>query len=140
MYEMLPRQQYIDEIMLLACYHTLEYIGEFVHINPEGFIYFEQALRLQEQNSNAIPCEAYLFQRECRTIDELMYIQALLVYERLLPQRDETHLLIPGLIRLNDAYQERGEYNRCLLILTHVYQIILSCKENSVQYYNADIV
>ena len=24
MYEMLPRQQYIDELMLLACYYTLQ--------------------------------------------------------------------------------------------------------------------
>jgi hypothetical protein len=43
-----------------------------------------------------------------------MYIQALLVYERLLPQRDEIHFIIAKLIDLSHAYWSIGEYNRSL--------------------------
>ena len=75
LYEMLPRQQYIDELMLLACHYALENRFDFVATNPLAFIYFEQALRLQQPNSNAIPCDIYQFRRECQTTDELTTIR-----------------------------------------------------------------
>ncbi len=34
--------------------------------------------------------------------------------------------------------KKRGEYNRCLLILTHVYPMTLSCKENLIERWNSE--
>lgn len=101
-YEMLPRQQYVDELMLLGSYYALRYQPNLFSLHPKAFEYFKQALILQEPNLDSLLCETDLFQKECQTVDELiniqnsnisMYIQGLLVYERLLTQRDEIYLL-----------------------------------------------
>ncbi|CAF3960584.1 unnamed protein product, partial [Rotaria sp. Silwood1] len=99
----MPRQQYIDEIMLLASLYQLTYrpIEQVLDI-------FHEAFHLQSENlNNSIPCEAYEFRRECQTFDELlnirndapaMTIQALLVYDRLRSQHNEQRFLVSFLI------------------------------------------
>jgi hypothetical protein len=146
-YQILPRQEYIDEMMLLGCLYAFKYQYLFAGLNPRAFIFFEKALKLQESNSNAQPCDVYKFRRECQTIDELraiqfnresMYIQALLVYERLLPQRNEISLLIPDLFTFYTYYLDNKDYNQCLLILIHLYPMILSCKEDILNTWHTD--
>ncbi|CAF4619264.1 unnamed protein product, partial [Rotaria sp. Silwood2] len=106
LFNTLPRQQYINEIMLLACYYqTSSSLG--TRLTEQAFDCFQEALHLQSQISNSISCEAYEFRHECQTSDELIFIrndehamliQALLVYERLLPSRGEMHILVSILI------------------------------------------
>jgi hypothetical protein len=50
--------------MLFVCHYALQNRFDFFHLNPEAFIFFEQALKLQEPNSDIISCEVYLFRRE----------------------------------------------------------------------------
>ncbi|CAF1350169.1 unnamed protein product [Adineta ricciae] len=147
-YRLYPRQDYIDELMLAACKWAFHERFAFFEDTSIAYIFFEQALRLQEPNVSAIPaCDIYLFRTECQTIDELMlirdvpdlmYIQAFLVCERLLPQRDEIHLLIPELFRLYDIYHQATEYDRCLLLLMHMFPLILSSRENSFRFWRTD--
>ncbi len=124
-YQIQPRQQYIDEMMLLGSHYTLKYRLGFMNVNPRALIYFEQGLK------NAQPCDLYQFRRECQTIDELraiqfnselMCIQALLVYERLFPERNEVYLLIPKLFDFYRHYSNIQDYERCLFILIHLYR------------------
>ncbi|CAF4714311.1 unnamed protein product, partial [Rotaria sp. Silwood2] len=131
--------------MLLGCYYQIPYPFGFSSIE-EAFNCFQQALELQPQISNAIPCEVYEFRSECQTLDELMIIrndedammmQALLVYERLLPSRSETHILVSILIEyVLKIYEQRDQIDRCILLLVYAYNLSLSCKENSVKHWD----
>jgi hypothetical protein len=67
-----------------------------------------------------------------------MYIQALLIYERLLPQRNEISLLIPKLFTFYTYHLRIQDYKQCLLILIHLYPMILSCKENMLHTWDTD--
>jgi ankyrin repeat protein len=145
-YEILPRQEYVDELMLLASHYALDRQSDFLEINAQAFIYFEQALALEQPSSNAVPDDIHEFLSECQTIDELaaiqnhpesMYIQGLLVYERLLPQRDEIHLLIPKLLGLYDFLSDLDLYDRCLSSLVYIYPMSLACKENLFHHWSA---
>ena len=153
LFTLLPRQQYINEIMLFACLWRYPssspstYSYRFTRFSPsKTFKYFELALTLQSQFSNAIPCEAYEFRRECNTIEELQIIQhdedamlyqLLLASERLYPARDETHLLVRILVKdVFSIYRNRGQYDRCISLLTHAYTISLSCKENLLYHWD----
>ncbi|UJR18339.1 hypothetical protein I4U23_005241 [Adineta vaga] len=145
-YELYPRQNYIDELMLLACHWTFyERFDIFGNVSI-AFQYFEQALQLQELNINIISLyDFYLFRNECQTIDELimirnnstlMYIQGFLVCERLLRQRNEIHLLIPEFFKFYDIYYNSKEYDYCLSLLIHIYPLILLTKDISFNYWN----
>ncbi|CAF3356000.1 unnamed protein product [Rotaria sp. Silwood2] len=143
LFNTLPRQQYINEIMLLACYYqTSSSLG--TRLTEQAFDCFQEALHLQSQISNSISCEAYEFRHECQTSDELIFIrndehamliQALLVYERLLPSRGEMHILVSILIgKMFQYYVQRGWFSQCIPMLMHAYNLSLSCKENMVQH------
>lgn len=136
----IPRQQYIDEIMLLASFYQL------IHCPIEQVLdCFHEAFHLQPQNlNNSIPCEAYEFRRECQTFDELltgrndthaMNIQALLVYDRLRSQSSEGNFLVSFLNEdMYNFYVDRNRFDQCLPMLIHAYNISLSCQEDSARY------
>jgi ankyrin repeat protein len=79
----------------------------------------------------AEPIAAYSFQQECQTIEELnkiehdnerLYIEALLIRERLLvPEKDET-LFKPLLIR-GDKLVKRGQFELCLHLWEHTFHL-----------------
>ncbi|CAF1687769.1 unnamed protein product, partial [Adineta ricciae] len=145
-YQFYSRQNYIDELMLLACHWTFYERFDIFGNGSIAFQYFEQALQLQELNVNIAPSyDFYLFRNECRTIDELkvirnnsalMYIQGFLVCERLLRQRNEIHLLIPEFFKLYDIYYDSKEYDYCLSLLIYIYPLTLLSKGISFTYWN----
>ncbi|CAF3871372.1 unnamed protein product, partial [Rotaria sp. Silwood1] len=116
----MPRQQYIDEIMLLASLYQLTYrpIEQVLDI-------FHEAFHLQSENlNNSIPCEAYEFRRECQTFDELlnirndahaMTIQALLLCNADIITKEEKQNLV-RLVRqvVRSDYRKSFPYEKVL--------------------------
>lgn len=148
-YQYLPRPQYIDEIMLVACKFAVNPGFLLTNVDPMAFRYFEQALQMHEPQSQAIPVRAYQFRRECQTRADLsairfnaefMFIQGLIVYERLLVERDEISLLIPELVKLSNHYHSMREYYKSLFVLLHAYSFIQSCQDHRTRDWYSEYV
>jgi ankyrin repeat protein len=79
----------------------------------------------------AQPIAAYGFHQECQTIEELdkiqhdnerLYIEALIIRERILvPEKDET--LFKPLLLCGDKLVERGQFERCLDLWEHTFYL-----------------
>lgn len=148
-YQYLPRQQYIDEFMLVACKCAINPDFLLTSVDPMALRYFEQALEMHEPQSQATPVQAYQFRRECQTTADLsairfnaefMFIQGLLVYERLLSERDEIPLLMPELFKLSNHYHSMSEYYKSLFVLLHIYSFIQSSQDHRMRDWCSEYV
>ncbi|CAF4038659.1 unnamed protein product [Adineta steineri] len=106
----LPRQQILDELALLACRYTID--GN-VKKRDQAYCYFENALNMTEPLCKCIPREVFEYHTECQTLDELariredddrMRIHALLVSERLLITNGHINHFISLIIKQNSVY------------------------------------
>ncbi|CAF4311681.1 unnamed protein product, partial [Adineta steineri] len=95
LWNVLPLQQVLDELSLLACKYI---IGGNASKRDKAYCYFEMALSRRTPLHDSISCAAYEFLSECHTLDELALIRendnkmrmyALLVNERLLLKSDQ---------------------------------------------------
>jgi ankyrin repeat protein len=134
--EILPRQQFLDELTLLACNYTI--YGN-ASKRDQAYGYFEKALSMNTSLYNSTPCEAYEFRSECQTLDELalirdddnaMRMHALLVSERLLLKNNEIHRFLSILMKQSNIYQWHGSLHRCLHLRLHAYRLILQTEHN----------
>jgi hypothetical protein len=136
----LSQQQILDDLALLACNYIIYGIA---NKRDEAYSYFEQLLSRVPPVCNSIPCEAYEFQKECQTLNELASIRdnentirmhALLVSERILFERSEIKRLIPMIMKQSDIYKMHREFHRCLQLRIHAYQLLIQTK-NTVRHY-----
>lgn len=127
----LSQQQILDELALLACNYIIYGITDK---RNEAYSYFEQILTRKPSLCNLPTCEAYEFLKECQTFDELarirdndnaMRMHALLVYERILSERNESKHLIPMIMKQSDVYKMHRELHRCLQFRIHAYQLLI---------------
>ncbi|CAF1032720.1 unnamed protein product [Adineta steineri] len=106
----LPLQQILDELALLACRYTID--GN-VKKRDQAYCYFENALNMTKPLCKCIPREVFEHHTECQTLDELariredddrMRIHALLVSERLLITNGHINHFISLIIKQNSVY------------------------------------
>lgn len=130
--QILPQQQFLDELSLLACNYIIHGI---VGKRDEAYCYFEKALsRMSSVENISITYEAYQFRRECQTLDELaqirdnddaLRIHALLVCERLLMKSNDLGLLLSFIVKQSNFYKWNGLLHRSLQLRMHAYRLIL---------------
>ncbi len=132
----LPRQQVLDELALLACHYTIYGI---TNKRDQAYCYFERALSMTIPLCDSVPCEAYEFLNECQTLDELALIRendnamrmySLLVSERLLLKSGKVSHLVSLIIKQSNVYKWHGEFHRCLQLRLHAYQLIIRTEHN----------
>ncbi|CAF4213744.1 unnamed protein product [Rotaria sp. Silwood2] len=92
---------------------------------------FEIRQRKNLSKTVAQPIAAYAFYQECQTIEEFnkiehdnerLYIEALMIRERILvPEKDET--LFKPLLVIGDKLVERGQFERCLHLWEHTFYL-----------------
>lgn len=137
----LPDQQIVEELALLACNYIIYSVA---NKRRQAYGYFEQLLSRTVPNYNNASCEAYEFQKECQTLNELALIRnddnamrmyALLVSERLLLDRGEIRHLISMINKQSDKYKVHRKFQRCLQLRLHVYQILIQTQKNIRHYH-----
>jgi hypothetical protein len=133
--KILPRQQFLDELALLACNYTI--YGN-ASKRDQAYGYFEKALSMNTSLCNSTPCEVYEFRSECQTLDELalirdddnaMRMHALLVSERLLLKNNEVHNFLSLLMKQSNVYKWHGSLHRCLHLRLHAYRLVLQTED-----------
>ena len=141
--DILPRQQALDEMTLLACRYT---INGVVNKHDQPYCYFEKALSMTTPLCNSELCEAYEFRSECRTLDELalirgndnaMRMHALLVSERLLLKSGQINHLVSLILKQSDVYKWHEKFHRCLQLRLHAYRLMMQTKHND--WYNSKL-
>ena len=129
--KILPEQQFLDELSLVACNYIIHGIAGK---RDEAYCYFERALSRSTPVCNHTPCEAYEFGRECQTLDELAQIRnnddalrmhALLVSERLLLKSHDIGHFLRLIIKQSNIYKWNGLLVRSLQMRIHAYHLIL---------------
>ncbi|UJR16588.1 hypothetical protein I4U23_003488 [Adineta vaga] len=136
----LPEQQVLDEMVLLACHYIIDGNAKKYAV---AYSHLERALSRRKPPCSSTPCEAYEFVRECETLDELIAIRednnklrmyALVVSERLLLRNDEMNHFLSLLIKQSNFYRWQKNYERCLQIRTHVFEILLKNENKNRRY------
>ncbi|CAF1133640.1 unnamed protein product [Adineta ricciae] len=118
----LPEKQVVDELALVACHYIID--GNRKK-RPIAYSYLERALskRILTDNGSA---------RE--TLDELGLIRdddsklrpfALMMSERLSVENGETNHLMPLLRKQDNLYRWKKQYDRCLEMRMHAYELLL---------------
>jgi tetratricopeptide (TPR) repeat protein len=129
--KILSYQQYLDELVLLACNYII--YGN-TSKRDQAYGYFEKALSLNTPSVNTTLCEAYEFRCECQTLDELalireddnaMRIYALLVSERLLLRSNQVKHFLSLLMKQSDVYKCYGSFHRCLQLRLYAYRLVI---------------
>jgi ankyrin repeat protein len=132
----LPHQQILDELTLLACKYTID---GAVSKRNQAYCYFEMALSMPTSLCNSEPCEAYEFLSECQTLNQLalirendnaMRMHALLVSERLLLQSGEVNHLVSLIIKQSNFYKWHGIFHRCLQLRLHAYRLVIQMEHD----------
>jgi hypothetical protein len=144
----LPHQQALDELTLLACKYTIDGIEKK---RDQAYCYFEKALSATKPLWKSEPCETYEFLNECQTLDELALIQkndnamrmhALLVSERLLLKRGYVDPFVSLIIKQSNFYRRSGLFHRCLQLRIHAYRLIIQTNHNhwqNLEWYKAKL-
>jgi hypothetical protein len=136
----LPRQQFLDELTLLACKYT---INGVVNKRNQAYCYFEKALSATIPICNIKPCEAYEFRSECQTLDELalireddnaMLMHALLVNERVLLKSSNVNHLASLITAQSNVYRWGGSFHRCLQLRLHAYGLLIQTQYEDRNY------
>ncbi|CAF1306550.1 unnamed protein product [Adineta ricciae] len=132
----LPDQQVLDELLLLASRYTID--GNLSK-RDEAYCYFERALSRAAPACINPSCEAYEYLTECQTLDELVSIRnddnklrmyALVVSERLLLQKGELKHLLTLIMKQSDVYRWQRLFRRCLQLRMHAYQLLLQAEDH----------
>ncbi|CAF0983041.1 unnamed protein product [Adineta ricciae] len=132
----LPDQQVIEELLLLASRYTID--GNLSK-RDEAYCYFERALSRAAPACINPSCEAYEYLTECQTLDELVSIRnddnklrmyALVVSERLLLQKGELQHLLTLIMKQSDMYRWQRLFRRCLQLRMHAYQLLLQAEDH----------
>lgn len=137
----LPHQQVLDELVLLACNYTIYGVR---NKRDQAYCYFERALsRMSIPIHSSVRCEAYEFMNDCETLDELALIRdndnamrmyALVVSERLLLKYNEVNHLVSLIIKQSSIHRWNNEFHRCLQLRLRAYELVIQTENNQKHY------
>ncbi|CAF1215906.1 unnamed protein product [Adineta steineri] len=125
LWNVLPLQQVLDELSLLACKYI---IGGNASKRDKAYCYFEMALSRRTPLHDSISCAAYEFLSECHTLDELALIRendnkmrmyAFLVSERLLLKSDQINHHLSLIIKQSYIYKWNGSPHSEMRLTTY---------------------
>ncbi|CAF0935501.1 unnamed protein product [Adineta ricciae] len=131
LFERLPYQEAVDELVLLACHYT---IAGDVPNYQKAFDYFTRGLNEEESAQVITLNEAYECRRECQTLEQLLAIRhdenalrmhALLASERILLRLGDIDLLLKFINRQCNVYRRSESFHRSLQLRIHAHQIAL---------------
>ncbi|CAF1114056.1 unnamed protein product [Rotaria sordida] len=125
----------LDDLDLAVASHILSH-KTTEDYKPEWIIQILQHSFIKRTQLNitkivAEPITVYDFQQECQSIDELdriqhnkdrLYIEALLIQERILLPRKDERLFTP-LFERATAFIEKGEFDSCLDLTLHIFHL-----------------
>ncbi|CAF2885944.1 unnamed protein product [Rotaria sp. Silwood2] len=134
--DILPRQQALEELALLACKYTID---GYASRRNQAYCYFEKLLSMMIPLCNNVICKAYECFNECRTLDELaairsddnaMRMHALLVSERISLKSGDINFHLRLMLKQSYFYRHHGRLHRCLQLRLHAYQLARQMKHN----------
>ncbi|CAF3855504.1 unnamed protein product [Rotaria sp. Silwood1] len=127
--DVLPRQQALEELALLACKYTID---GYASRRDQAYCYFEMLLNVTMPFCNNAVCKVYDCSSECRTFDELaairsddnaMRMHALLVSERISLKSGDINFHLRLIIKQSYFYRHHGRLHRCIQLRLHAYQL-----------------
>ncbi|UJR19677.1 hypothetical protein I4U23_022811 [Adineta vaga] len=132
LFERLPLQEAVDELVLLACHYTIT--GD-VQNRQKAFDFFVQGVNKEESREPTILHKAAECRQECQTLDQLLAIRdddnamrthALLASERILLRLGDVDLLLKFIYRQCNVYRRNHLFYRSLQLRIHAHQIAVS--------------
>ena len=131
LFQRLPLQQALDELMLLACHYIIYNDTQNRH---KAFDLFFRALTEGELPENGVSHEAYEHRQECQTVDELesiwedgnaMRMYSLVVSERILLRLGDVDPLLNLIDRQCNLYRNNRLFHICLQLRFHAYHLAI---------------
>ena len=132
LFQRLPLQEALDELMLLACHYIIH--GDTQN-RQKAFDLFVRGLTEGEPLENSVSHEAYEHCQECQTVDELKSIwddenalrmYSLVVSERILLRLGDVDALLELIDRQYNLYRNNRLYHRALQLRIHVYHLAMN--------------
>lgn len=138
LFDYYDRNTGLTQLELVACSFVIPLTNNPTIYNPQFHKMvnlMRKIFEIRQRNgllkTVAQPIAAYSFQQECQTIEEFnkihndnerLYIEALIIRERILvPEKDET--LFKPLLLLGDKLVGRGQYDLCLHLWEHTFYL-----------------
>ena len=132
LFQRLPLQEALDELMLLACYYIIR--GD-TRNRQKAFDLFVRGLTEGELPENEVSNEGYEHREECKTVDELVSIwdddnavrmYSLVVSERILLRLGDVDALLKLIEQEYNFYRNNRSFDRCLQLRIHPRHIAIN--------------